>query len=270
MRKWFSILVIPAITALVVVSVFATRQYRNYHADGHSYEIQCLQLSQTPATAALLDRGNTAGKVKASPPWWYILVAWPEGITAWAILFTLGAIIWQTVQTKKAAEAALLNAQAVIDSERAWMIANIDKPIIPLDGLYMFAGLPKLVNKGKTPAFVFEIGNNVTILPAGEQLPQEPKSYRSKNVIHYEGRGIAVAPEGAIGKYVMSNEPEDPTPILREERIIWVYGYIKYRDVFFDKERETRYCFRLIPCPILGMNEHTFVMDGPTAYNEAI
>jgi hypothetical protein len=40
------------------------------------------------------------------PQGWHKLVAWPEGITAWAIMLTLGAIIWQALETRKAAIAA--------------------------------------------------------------------------------------------------------------------------------------------------------------------
>jgi hypothetical protein len=44
-------------------------------------------------------------------PWWYVLIAWPEGITVWAIIFTLAAIIWQSSATSKAAKAALHQAR---------------------------------------------------------------------------------------------------------------------------------------------------------------
>jgi hypothetical protein len=40
------------------------------------------------------------------PQGWHKLVTWPEGITAWAIMFTLGAIIWQAWETRVAAIAA--------------------------------------------------------------------------------------------------------------------------------------------------------------------
>jgi hypothetical protein len=47
-----------------------------------------------------------------SSPWWHILVAWPAGIGAWAVIATLEAIIWQTIETRRAAEGALENAKA--------------------------------------------------------------------------------------------------------------------------------------------------------------
>lgn len=57
--------------------------------------------------------------------------------------------------------------------------------------------------------------------------------------------------------------------LLREERIIWAHGYVRYWDVFLQKSRETKYCFRCIPCSIIGMDDHSFVVDGPPAYHES-
>ena len=45
-------------------------------------------------------------------PWGYKFIAFPEGITALAILATLGAIVWQTIATRKSAKAAAESAAA--------------------------------------------------------------------------------------------------------------------------------------------------------------
>lgn len=37
---------------------------------------------------------------------WHKFIAWPEGITAWLVVLTLGAIVWQAWETRKAAEVA--------------------------------------------------------------------------------------------------------------------------------------------------------------------
>lgn len=46
------------------------------------------------------------------PPFWYQFVSWPEGITAWALLFTLIAIAEQARDARKAAQAASMAAEA--------------------------------------------------------------------------------------------------------------------------------------------------------------
>jgi hypothetical protein len=94
-------------------------------------------------------------------PSWYGFFRWPNGVTTWAILLTLMAIAEQVQESRKAtqamrdsiplqrnsADAALKNAQAVINSERAWL--DIDF-VRSGTSTYEF----RLTNHGKTPAFV--------------------------------------------------------------------------------------------------------------------
>jgi hypothetical protein len=49
------------------------------------------------------------------PEWWLFIIGVP----------TLGFVSWQTWSTAWAAKAALLNAEALINSERAWIIAEL-------------------------------------------------------------------------------------------------------------------------------------------------
>jgi len=120
------------IVAFVVIfgfSVYVFRQTQQIAEQGVQQTTQAS--SGTPSSNAQQD---------AKIPKWYIqflyrLFTWPEGVTAWAIILTLMAIAEQTKQTTEAsragqaaAEAAQLNAQAVINSERAWILV---KRILP-------------------------------------------------------------------------------------------------------------------------------------------
>src|ERR1700733_8729015 len=49
------------------------------------------------------------------PEWWLCILGFP----------TLGLVAWQTWSTARAAKAALLNAEALINSERAWIMAEL-------------------------------------------------------------------------------------------------------------------------------------------------
>jgi hypothetical protein len=202
----------------------------------------------------------------AKPPHWYTSPEWWLCILGLPTLIFIG---WQAKAASNAAQATLKQADHIVSSERAWMIASMDNPIIPTDGPYLYAGIPKLTNKGKTPAFVFEIANAVVVLPSGDTLPPQPSGFESNNVFKYDGRGLAIAPEGIAGRPIISSQSEDADPILKEKRIVWVYGYVRYWDVFLEKQRETRYCFRCIPSLMPGVIDHNFVFDGPSAYNEA-
>jgi hypothetical protein len=44
--------------------------------------------------------------------WVHKLTAWPEGITAWLLLLTLGAVVWQSSATSRAAEASETQAKS--------------------------------------------------------------------------------------------------------------------------------------------------------------
>jgi hypothetical protein len=51
--------------------------------------------------AAILDMSRYA----KNPPRHFEIFAWPEGVTAWALLLTLVVIAWQSVETRAAAKA---------------------------------------------------------------------------------------------------------------------------------------------------------------------
>ena len=217
-----------------------------------------------------------AQKANPSPPNWYEPLEKPEWWLVAIAALTGGAICWQSIETKRAARAAekaarasLLQADHMTASERAWMIAKIDKPVIPSGGPYLPACTPELANKGKTPAFVFEIGNAVAVLDSGESLPEQHGGYEEGNIFRRSDDGIPVAPEGVAGRPIIADVAENSVDILAGKRVIWVHGYVKYLDISRSEERETRYCFRFVPCTVSGSSDHNFVVDGPDAYNRA-
>lgn len=60
------------------------------------------------------DGADECSDPKEYMPWGYILIAWPDGITAWALLLTLWVIGYQSYHTRRAADGALLNAEAAL------------------------------------------------------------------------------------------------------------------------------------------------------------
>ena len=131
----------------------------------------------------------------------YVSSSWPDGITTWAIILTFIAIGEQTAQARNAAEAALLNAKAVIDAERAWIVASIEEEfaLLPIgDGgmtegriiaennrrgnkafMANVKGEPKLfyiscLNQGRTPARIISICATHRFIDRPENLPCPP------------------------------------------------------------------------------------------------
>jgi hypothetical protein len=127
-------------------------------------------------------------------------------------------------------------------------------------------------NKGKIPAFVLEVGGAIQVAAKGNSLPDTSPPYDPGNVVRWGGHGIPISPKVAFMRFA-SKTIEDPIEISTGSKILWTYGYIKYRDVFSARQisggkvREARYCFRFVP-PGTGMNAH-FRIEGPPAYNQA-
>ena len=58
----------------------------------------------------------------------------------------------------------------------------------------------------------------------------------------FEGNGVPLAP-GEVPVFLRDIQFEDiPRNMLLWSKVVWVWGYIKYRDIF-GNERETRYCY---------------------------
>src|ERR1700678_3340384 len=65
------------------------------HKASQKYQRDCQ--SRVSAVSPVRNNNNANGQdecqdPKKYMPWWDVLIAWPEGITVWAILATLGAI----------------------------------------------------------------------------------------------------------------------------------------------------------------------------------
>src|ERR1019366_33903 len=108
MRKWKWPLLLVLFTGAIVAVAYEQHHAREkYQAQR---EADCIDLSNSPAEddSCAKDAQNR----KDYAPWWNVLVAWPEGITTWAIILTFAVIGWQADETRKAARAA--EKQAVL------------------------------------------------------------------------------------------------------------------------------------------------------------
>jgi hypothetical protein len=86
----------------------------------------------SPAAAPITNNQTTAyyqQDAKDKPVGWHKFVTWPEGFTAWLLMLTLIAIIWQAKATADAARATKNSVQLIIDKERARLRIEL-KPLI--------------------------------------------------------------------------------------------------------------------------------------------
>lgn len=151
-------------------------------------------------------------------------------------LATCIVIFCQTIQTKKAAEAALLNAQALITAERPWLVAyfiRTEEGTIPDDGIATFSWEVK--NVGRTPAVVKEWAARVVFNIDAEPLPDEP-DYGDPDPLFSER---ILVPGGTLRFQAYWYERKDgkyrrlrQTTEVKAVDLLVGFGCVKYRDTF--------------------------------------
>lgn len=165
-------------------------------------------------------------ETEAAFPHWYRIFSWPEGITALAILLTLLAIAEQTMETSKAAQSALLNAQAVINAERPWILVVVKNVIGPMGHFTVHAR-----NKGRAPAIIIGAYIGCALVKDISELPEKasyfPGSTMKDRIIP---PGAAVRTNwfdtGHIRKWLKKDIP----PVMWQGQV-FVFGKIMYRNL---------------------------------------
>jgi len=192
------------------------------------------------------------------PPDWHRFVAWPEGITTWAIILTLVAITWQSFETHRAAtasrdaaSAALLQANHTVVSERAWVLVErialtsggIDRP----EGIQQVFIHCEAKNYGKTPARV--LGLNALLAEGPISDPGATWNDRLYDFNQKSTPTWVITPNRAKALHdsvpgLLAN-PDDILPSLRREGAAhFIHGVIRYWDMFSENDRFTRFCYR--------------------------
>jgi hypothetical protein len=167
---------------MAAISFVAYKQHKAAEKYKHHRAEYCASLTATAEQKkACIEEGATAHDYL---PWWYELLRWPEGITTWAIIATGFVIGWQSWETRRAAEAtaksadaAFLNAQAVINAERALLLFKVEKEQISgLSGPSIFH--INVVNYGKTPARRLEISRPIhAVMTLNDLISLSPPDY---------------------------------------------------------------------------------------------
>lgn len=214
-----------------------------------------------------------------SPEWMLVIVgvitflvvgyqSWATKRAALATESYVEAVKEQTPSFKQAAEAALKNANAVIDAERAWIVPDMETPPpFVSDTIHRIAC--KLRNAGKTPARIVEVAERAFVASEACPLPESPE-YRPRDIHRSPLKGGAVMAPNAIMPRFVYVEPGDMRRVERGELILHVYGYVIYRDVISHQEHRTDYGFYLnIPMGGTDPATRVFFMSDLPGYNDA-
>jgi hypothetical protein len=189
-----------------------------------------------------------AKNLTQSTPFWFRFFTWPDGVTAWAILLTLFAIAEQTKQTRKAAEAALVSANAantqiqmMFEKERARLTITFPDEsesmmVWPDKKEQMGSFRINLKNVGGTAAF------NITA--SYDAFASEPDS-----IPHSEELFYLVVPAD-----VEANSWEQTGPLNVDGRFsgdsapqifcVYARGVITYSDIFRKQPNITKFLIR--------------------------
>lgn len=154
-------------------------------------------------------------------------------------------------------------------SERAWFWcrASIEWQSLPSEEVKSSVAFT-FVNSGKTPGFITEIGFKVEVLPKGASLPSDIPNYDNADHVVWEGRGLMTVPNNTISRLGGFTATKDILPEIRKKNIVvWVHGFVRYRDIFVSGTHITRYCFEWNPD--LEKEDSSFVISGPSCYNSA-
>jgi hypothetical protein len=170
-------------------------------------------------------------------PWGYILVAWPEGVAAWAIILTLVVIGWQSNETRNAAIAAAKGVDATITAERSWIIGtltNVPKWVPEANRLEYLFLMPVFKNYGRTPGRITRITAKVHYLAVeeSETLPQEP-NYEAEPCYTFRFDGEIVLPsDAAVQPLKVQLVSLTFRNVIDRKLLLYIYWQVDYRDVF--------------------------------------
>jgi hypothetical protein len=192
---------------------------------------------------------------------WHDKVAWGAGLLLLVVAaVTLWWFIVQTIATKKAAEAALLNAQALVNSERPWLIAEVEKDSVMPHFYHL-----RITNYGRTPARFLSGDASHTIVERPDLLPIPP-SYPSPIVLPTQ---LLIAPNKGFlvpHGYSISHLLQMPDAV---NKVLVIYGRVLYEDMIVTGvEHETRWCFGYVQTSRGYIAEYEFVQAGPNEYTK--
>jgi hypothetical protein len=165
------------------------------------------------------------------------------------------------------AQAALLNAQAVIDAERPWLLISVE-PSLGQENAFIVT----VTNRGLTPASIAATSEQIRIAVDETHLPAAPEYDKSEPtpplvpiiLVPGETSGIKTfSREEARG---VCESDERFKKVENWDEKIFIYGKVIYRDLIAPPDKqthETSWCCWYIH----GRQKSGLVISGPVGYN---
>lgn len=218
----------------------------------HAYpssEAQNKSAAQAAVLAWVAEHNTSQGTHDAGnaqqPPFWREVIAWPDGVTALALIFTLICIAWQAtlmrISVGNAEEASKRELRAYLTVIIGAAQPQIRRPDAE-GGDLRFETRPIVKNTGHTPAKNIRCLARAAILPVPlprtKHLPEEGDADREGNFIgaHQDAHLCAI-----VDGFCRDEDVARIKMGFGAEGALYVWGLVTYDDVFGDKHY-TRFC----------------------------
>jgi hypothetical protein len=235
---------------------------RSTQANPFIVQVQHNQEAVQPARSQ--DKGDDR------PKGWHKFVTWPEGWTTWAVIFTLGAICYQSHWTRKAVDAAFESANGIAKIERPWVLIEKIRFTKPGTVPFFLGNVEPerfhftLKNYGRTPARITALHSRVDLGDSPND-PPHPEMFDLEEAAlnpHIIPQGDYRDESAPLEKPMLAKEHLE---ILSDALFLWAYAVVRYEDVHGNKY-QTRVCYRNDP----DANKVSALrLDGPPEYNNA-
>jgi hypothetical protein len=163
--------------------------------------------------------------------------------------------------TKETAEATAKSVAMVYGIERPWVLGFVDQELHErvTVGTRSYTHRCSIKNVGKTPAWILSWTSKRKDV-AIDILPPEPDYGDTSNFTPQ------VLPPNESLHSSIDWLPERFDEAHRDERFLYVFGFVSYRDLF-GETHETRFCWRYYP-PFRDNKAQGFHVGGPPEYNK--
>ena len=172
----------------------------------------------------------------------------------------------QAVATEMAANASNKSVEALINSERAWILAEVGESEVPKDAVRIVWITPIVTNRGKTPGRITRTSIRSRFIPTPGLLPEQPDYANPIDACFTLAPTVAVRP-------MKTTMPAQEMLDSREGKgSLYIFGYLDYLD-FGGTERKSRFAFRYYATAVEGdVGPPGFYVssDMPPVYNECI
>jgi hypothetical protein len=165
------------------------------------------------------------------------------------------------------AQAALLNAQALIHSERPWILMTVEPSRSAENSFAVMA-----TNRGRTPARIISTMSGSKVAIDEKHLPRVPEYKAQKTdapvspIILLPGESTPIKPFSRDDVRGLCDSEERYRRIETWEEKAFIYGKVTYRDLIApedSQEHETNWCCWYIH----GRQNSGLVIAGPHEYN---